>query len=70
MKNLNLENYGVQEMNEMEMMNVNGGTDPITWLIIGLAAGELLQGFKWSVAETHTRSTLLDMYQVDVKLWN
>ena len=31
MKKLNLENYGVQEMNEMEMMNVDGGAPVPYW---------------------------------------
>ncbi len=46
MKNLNLENYGVQEMNVSEMMNVDGGAagyDPKAWAkgaaYVGLVAG-------------------------------
>jgi hypothetical protein len=31
MKTLNLTSYGVEEMNEMQMSEVNGGGDWITW---------------------------------------
>ncbi|TAH22159.1 MAG: class IIb bacteriocin, lactobin A/cerein 7B family [Cytophagales bacterium] len=34
MKNLTLDSYGVQEMNEGEMVNVEGGIAPL--IIIGL----------------------------------
>ncbi|MFD2288965.1 hypothetical protein GJU39_14965 [Pedobacter petrophilus] len=36
MKNLNLENFGVQEMNAKEMRNENGGNWFYGWVIEGL----------------------------------
>ena len=35
MKNLNLNAYGVQEMNAVEMQETDGG-HPVAWLVLGI----------------------------------
>jgi hypothetical protein len=42
MKNLDLNAYGVMEMNQQEMRNANGGIGAVVWLIIGLIVSECL----------------------------
>jgi hypothetical protein len=42
MKNLDLNNYGVQEMNAGEMREIEGGLANLVWFAIGLIASELL----------------------------
>jgi len=42
MKNLNLNMYGVQEMNAEEMGKLDGGIANIIWFIIGVIASECL----------------------------
>lgn len=42
MKNVNLNNYGVQEMNAEEMRETDGGLASIVWLIIGVIVSECL----------------------------
>jgi len=39
MKNLDLNNYGVQEMNAMEMREVDGGIIPLfVWVVVAIIA--------------------------------
>jgi len=42
MKVLDLNAYGVSEMNQQELTKTNGGLGPGGWLIIGLLAGSAL----------------------------
>jgi lactobin A/cerein 7B family class IIb bacteriocin len=42
MENLNLATYGVEELDEMEIKETNGGLASIVWLLIGIAISELL----------------------------
>ena len=42
MKNLNLNDFGVQEMNAEEMRGVDGGLGSIFWLIVGVVISECL----------------------------
>ncbi len=41
MKNFDLNNYGVQEMNTVEMKEIDGG-HPLLWLLAGVIIAELL----------------------------
>ena len=41
MKNLDLNAMGVNEMNEVEMKQTEGGLLPIFWFLIGMVASEL-----------------------------
>jgi hypothetical protein len=41
MKNLNLNTYGVSEINEAEMQQTEGGLAPLAWLVLGLLCGSL-----------------------------
>jgi len=41
MKKLDFSLYGVEEVNQTELSEINGGLAPIAWFFLGLLAGEL-----------------------------
>jgi len=62
MKNLN--EFGVQEMDAKEIKALGGGN-----LFIDYVIAKGIDALIDAAIETHKRGTLMNMNQVDVKLW-
>jgi len=69
MKNFILNECGVSEVSQREMVSINGG-NPIWWMFGGYVLGKAIDLLIDCAVETYHRGTLVDCPQNNPKLWN